>query len=274
MIQLRKRLFTDECGVDMDSGAMKIREIEERLFKGKPSEELLVACETDARAGVQRLLKKYLREEAERNRIEALYAYEYEARNHGASYVAGVDEAGRGPLAGPVVVAAVILPFGLFIAGLNDSKKVTPRSRAILYDEICEKAVAVHCTIVDAETIDRVNIYQATMNGMYESVLALDPQPDKVLIDAVELQKLPMPSMSIVKGDAKSASIAAASIIAKVTRDRLMTQYDAAYPEYGFAQHKGYGTAQHIAALKKYGPCPIHRNSFEPIRSMVSAEGK
>ena len=123
--------------------------------------------------------------------------------------------------------------------------------------------------LVDAKTIDRVNIYQATMNGMYEAIFGLDPAPQKVLIDAVHLEKLPMPEESIIKGDAKSASIAAASIIAKVTRDRLMMQYDKAYPEYGFAQHKGYGTAEHIAALRKYGPCPIHRQSFEPIRSMV-----
>ncbi len=272
MFRRKKGNFMDEGGVAMNSSKMKIKDIEEALFKVNPSEELLVACESDARSGVQRLLKKFRREEAERKRIEALYIYEYAARDQGARYVAGVDEAGRGPLAGPVVVAAVILPFGLFISGLNDSKKVTPKNRALLYDEICEKAVAVHCSIVEAETIDRVNIYQATMNGMYESILALDPQPDKVLIDAVELQKLPMPSQSIIKGDAKSASIAAASIIAKVTRDRLMVQYDTAYPEYGFAQNKGYGTAQHLAALKQYGPCPIHRNSFEPIRSMVSAE--
>ena len=169
----------------------------------------------------------------------------------------------------PVAVAAVILPFGLFLPGLNDSKKVAPKKRESLYDEILEKAVAVRVSIVDAATIDRVNIYQATMNGMYEAILSLEPKPDKVLIDAVELMKLPMPSLSIIKGDAKSASIAAASIIAKVTRDRLMLQYDAEYPQYGFAQHKGYGTAQHIKALETYGPCPIHRKSFEPVRSMV-----
>ena len=124
--------------------------------------------------------------------------------------------------------------------------------------------------LVDAQTIDRVNIYQATMNGMYEAIFGLAPQPQKVLIDAVHLEKLPMPEESIIKGDAKSASIAAASIIAKVTRDRLMMQYDAAFPEYGFAKHKGYGTAEHLAALRKYGPCPIHRRSFEPIRSMLN----
>ncbi len=253
----------------MDAGTMKLKEIESALFGKTPSAEFLAACETDDRAGVQKLVKRYRREQSERERIEALYAYEYAARDEGAHMVAGVDEAGRGPLAGPVVTAAVILPFGLFLPGLNDSKKVSAKKRELLYDEIMEKVVAVHVSIVDAATIDRVNIYQATMNGMYEAILSLEPKPDKVLIDAVELAKLPMPSLSIIKGDAKSASIAAASILAKVTRDRLMMQYDAEYPQYGFAQHKGYGTAQHIAALRKYGPCPIHRRSFEPVRSMA-----
>ena len=253
----------------MDAGTMKLKEIESALFGQTPSAEFLAACEADDRAGVQKLVKRYRREQAERERIEALYAYEYAARDEGARMVAGVDEAGRGPLAGPVVTAAVILPLGLFLPGLNDSKKVSAKKRELLYDEIMEKVVAVHVSIVDAATIDRVNIYQATMNGMYEAILSLEPKPDKVLIDAVELAKLPMPSLSIIKGDAKSASIAAASILAKVTRDRLMMQYDAEYPQYGFAQHKGYGTAQHIAALRKYGPCPIHRRSFEPVRSMT-----
>ena len=208
----------------MNAAEMKLKDVEAALFSGVPSDDFVAACEADTRAGVQRLAKRYRREQAERARIDALYAYEYAARDEGAKYVAGVDEAGRGPLAGPVVVAAVILPFGLFLPG-------------------------------------RVNIYQATMNGMYESILNLDPKPDKVLIDAVELAKLPMPSLSIIKGDAKSASIAAASIIAKVTRDRMMLKYDAEYPQYGFAQH--------IEALEKYGPCPIHRKSFEPVRSMA-----
>ena len=256
----------------MNVADMKPKEIEASLFTGTPSEDFVAACETDARAGVQRLAKRYRRERDERERLEALYAYEYAAQDEGARYVAGVDEAGRGPLAGPVVVAAVILPFGLFLPGLNDSKKVSPKKREQLYDEIMEKAGAVRVAIVDAATIDRVNIYQATMNGMYEAILSLDPKPDKVLIDAMELAKLPMPSLSIIKGDAKSASIAAASIIAKVTRDRMMMEYDAEYPQYGFAQHKGYGTAQHIAALREYGPCPIHRRSFEPVRSMAGLE--
>lgn len=256
----------------MNASEMKPKEIENALFSGVPPEDFVAACEADARASVQRLAKRYRRAQAERARIDALYAYEYAARDEGARYVAGVDEAGRGPLAGPVVVAAAILPFGLFLPGLNDSKKISPKKRELLYDEILAKAVAVRVAAIDAATIDRVNIYQATMNGMYEAILGLDPRPDKVLIDAVELAKLPMPSLSIIKGDAKSASIAAASIVAKVTRDRMMLQYDVEYPQYGFAQHKGYGTAQHIEALEAYGPCPIHRKSFEPVRSMVESD--
>ena len=165
-------------------------------------------------------------------------------------------------------MAAVILPHDLCLPKLNDSKKISAKVREELFDEIQEKAIAVGTALIDAQTIDRVNIYQATINGMYEAIFSLRPEPQEVLIDAVPLDRLPMASESIIKGDAKSASIAAASIIAKVTRDRLMDEYDKVYPEYGFAQHKGYGTAQHIEALKKYGPCPIHRRSFEPVRSL------
>ena len=251
---------------------MTIKEIEAALFPADGSKaraEVIAAARSDPRQGVTRLVRRYDREQAERARVAALYAYEDAAAAEGYEFVAGVDEAGRGPLAGPVSVAAVILPRGLYLPKLNDSKKLSAKVREELYDEIQEKAIAVSSVLVDAKTIDRVNIYQATMNGMYEAIFGLDPAPQKVLIDAVHLEKLPMPEESIIKGDAKSASIAAASIIAKVTRDRLMMQYDKAYPEYGFAQHKGYGTAEHIAALRKYGPCPIHRQSFEPIRSMV-----
>ena len=152
---------------------------------------------------------------------------------------------------------------------INDSKKLSEKVREELYDEIMAKALSVKQVFVDERTIDRVNILQATMNGMYEAIFALEPQPDKVLLDAVKLENLPMPSLSLIKGDAKSASIAAASVIAKVSRDRLMDEYDKKYPEYGFAEHKGYGTASHVAAIKQYGPCPIHRRSFEPIKSMI-----
>ncbi len=257
----------------MDLAKMTIKEIEGRLVPGRASAELLEACSADGRKAVQRLASRYEREERERQRVAALYSYENLAAEEGLELVAGVDEAGRGPLAGPVSVAAVILPRNLFLPKLNDSKKLSPKVRDELYERILEKAVAVGSSLVDAKTIDRVNIYQATINGMYEAIFSLSPAPEKVFIDAMPLDNLPMPSLSIVKGDSKSASIAAASVVAKVRRDRLMEEYDREYPEYGFARHKGYGTAEHIRALREYGPCPIHRLSFEPVRSIALERG-
>lgn len=253
----------------MDISSMTIREIDDVFSRGLPSEAFLSACEHDGRAGVRRALSRFMREKKERTRVDALYEYEYAAQNDGARYVAGVDEAGRGPLAGPVVTAAVILPPGLFIPGLNDSKKVTQKNRELLYEKILEKATAVCCVVVDHDTIDRLNILQATIGGMKEAILSLDPRPQKVLVDAVRLDGLPMPTLPIIRGDSKSASIAAASIVAKVTRDRLMREYDEAYPQYGFSRNKGYGTSEHLDALKRYGPSPIHRRSFDPIKTMV-----
>ncbi len=252
----------------MEKAKMTIKEIEALFASGEVTDELLKMCREDTRKAVGPLLRRYERSQAERARVAALYTYEEKALAEGYELIAGVDEAGRGPLAGPVSVAAVILPRGLYLPHLNDSKKISPRQREELYEEIREKAVAVGTSLIDAEIIDRVNIYQATINGMYEAIFALKPAPDQVFIDAVRLEQLPMPSLSIIKGDAKSASIAAASIIAKVTRDRLMDDYDREYPQYGFSRHKGYGTAEHIEALKKYGPCPIHRKSFEPVKSI------
>lgn len=246
-----------------------IKELEAALAAPEVSEEFLAACREDPRKAAARLVRRYEKAQAEHARLLKMYAYEHEAWARGHEIVAGVDEAGRGPLAGPVSVAAVILPHDLCLPKLNDSKKLSAKVREELFDEIQEKAIAVGTALIDAQTIDRVNIYQATINGMYEAIFSLQPEPQEVLIDAVPLENLPMASQSIIKGDAKSASIAAASIIAKVTRDRLMDEYDKIYPEYGFAQHKGYGTAQHIEALKKYGLCPIHRRSFEPVRSLV-----
>lgn len=236
------------------------------LDSGRPLEnEILEELSADSRASVQRLLRRYGKELAERQRLKEMYYYEYEAQQEGAAYIAGVDEAGRGPLAGPVVVAAAILPVGLYIPKLNDSKKLSAKVRDELFDIIKGKAIAYAIAIVDEKIIDRDNIYRATIGGMYEAVDKLDPQPQKVLVDAVPLDRLKMPSLSLIKGDAKSASIAAASVLAKVTRDRLMEEYDREYPEYGFARHKGYGTADHLAALKEFGPCPIHRRSFSPV---------
>lgn len=249
-----------------------IKQIEEFFACGHVSAEFLAACREDDRKAVGTLLRRYQRGQQDRKRVSALYHYEREFWGKGCELVAGVDEAGRGPLAGPVSVAAVILPHDLYLPKINDSKKLSAKVREELYAEIMAKAVAVKAAFVDAKTIDRINIYQATINGMYESIFGLEREPQAVLIDAVKLENLPMPSQSIIKGDAKSASIAAASIIAKVNRDRLMDEYDKKYPEYGFAHHKGYGTSEHIAALRQYGPSPIHRQSFEPIRSMLDVD--
>ncbi|MBQ2086758.1 MAG: ribonuclease HII [Selenomonas sp.] len=249
-----------------------IKQVEALFAEQKITEEFLTLCRNDGRKAIGTLVRRYERQQQERQRVAELYNYERQFWAKGCEFVAGVDEAGRGPLAGPVSVAAVILPHDLYLPKINDSKKLSAKVRDELYDEIMDKALAIKTALVDAKTIDRVNIYQATINVMYESIFGLAQEPQAVLIDAVKLDNLPMVSESIIKGDAKSASIAAASIIAKVNRDRLMDEYDKQYPEYGFAQHKGYGTAQHIEALKKYGPCPIHRLSFEPIRSMVDRQ--
>lgn len=186
----------------------------------------------------------------------------YERRYAGFSAICGVDEAGRGPLAGPVAAAAVILPRDCSILHLNDSKKLTPARREALFDEIMEKATACNVAMASPERIDEINILQACYEAMRAAVEGLSVTPDLLLNDAVTIPLLTIPQVPIIRGDAKSVSIAAASILAKVTRDRLMVDYDQIYPEYGFARHKGYGTAQHIEALKKFGPCPLHRRSF------------
>lgn len=205
-------------------------------------------------------MPKKLDPEQERLRLEQMRSYE---RQYGdLSPVCGIDEAGRGPLAGPVVAAAVILPREAEIFYLNDSKKVTERRRELLFDEIKEKAIAFGVGIVSAETIDEINILQATYEAMRQAVSKLSVKPEVLLNDAVTIPGIALPQVPIIKGDAKSVSIAAASILAKVTRDRMMRQYDELYPEYGFAGHKGYGTAAHIAAIREFGPCPIHRRSF------------
>lgn len=233
--------------------------------------DLLRAMQDDRRASVRKLadtfLKRKLREEQERERVLHMYARETAYYNEGMYHVAGIDEAGRGPVAGPVMIAAVILPPYWECAGLNDSKKVPPARRDALYDRIMAEAVAVSCIAKSEQDIDELDIYHATMKGMYEAVQGLSVPAEAVLVDAMPLHDLTVPHESIVHGDSVSASIAAASIIAKVTRDRLMMKYDALYPQYGFAVHKGYLTQRHIDAIHAYGPCPIHRRSFEPIKS-------
>ena len=208
----------------------------------------------------EREAKKAYALQKEKERMYTLYAYEREYAAY--PYICGIDEVGRGPLAGPVVAAAVILPKDCDILYINDSKKLSEKKREMLYEEIMEKAVSVGIGMAGPERIDEINILQATYEAMREAVSKLDPQPDLMLNDAVKIPGIEIPQVSIIKGDAKSASIGAASIIAKVTRDRMMVEYDRIFPEYGFAANKGYGTAVHIAALKELGPTPIHRRSF------------
>ena len=196
----------------------------------------------------------------ERVRLEGMR--EFENKYSDLAYVAGIDEAGRGPLAGPVVAAAVILPKDIFLPFLNDSKKVTEKRRDVLFDEIKQNAIAYGIGIASNTLIDEINILQATYEAMREAINALEKTPDVLLVDAVHIPDINIKQVGIVKGDAKSVNIAAASILAKVTRDRIMAEYDKIYPEYGFASNKGYGTATHIAALKEVGPCAIHRKSF------------
>ena len=190
------------------------------------------------------------------------FRYEGEAREQGYTAVCGVDEAGRGPLAGPVCAAAVILPAGLVIEGVNDSKKLTEKKREELFPVICEKALAYGIGWADEREIDEINILQATYRAMKRAVESLPLTADYALIDGNRMPPLAIPGTTIVKGDALSMSIAAASILAKVSRDRVMVQFSREYPQYGFEQHKGYGTAAHVQALREYGPCPLHRQSF------------
>lgn len=196
----------------------------------------------------------------ERQRLEGMREFENKYSDLGA--VAGIDEAGRGPLAGPVVAAAVILPKDIFLPFLNDSKKVTEKRRDVLFDQIKQEAIVYGIGIASNALIDEINILQATYEAMREAISKLNKTPDILLVDAVHIPDINIKQVGIVKGDAKSVNIAAASILAKVTRDRLMLEYDKIYPEYGFASNKGYGTAKHIEALKAYGACDIHRRSF------------
>ena len=201
--------------------------------------------------------------EKEEERLLNLKQIEKEYYSRNIEYIAGIDEAGRGPLAGPVVVASVIMPKDSMIEGVKDSKKVSEKKREKLYDLILEEAISYGIGIIYQDEIDEINILQATKKGLTNAIEQMKIKPDLILVDALNgINTLGIPYQSIIKGDAKCYSISAASIIAKVTRDRIMREWDAVYPEYGFSSHKGYGTAKHIAALKEYGPCPLHRRSF------------
>jgi ribonuclease HII len=198
--------------------------------------------------------------------------FESLAYQQGFMTIAGIDEAGRGPLAGPVVAAAVVLPQKLVIPGVDDSKKLTAARRDTLYDRIMAEALAVGVGISDNLAIDRINILQATLRAMEAAVSGLSLVPDYLLVDGISRTALPIPQKTVKKGDSRSLSIAAASIIAKVTRDRMMAEYDRQYPGYGFAGHKGYGCAAHLAAIATLGPCPIHRFTFRGVREHIKKE--
>ncbi len=246
--------------------AESIREIKEKIQEAAIEKlpALLVEYAQDERAGVRAALekgrKRLLAYEKEVARSRALQKYELEY----AAYqcICGIDEAGRGPLAGPVVAGAVVLQKDCDILYINDSKKLSEKKREGLYDIIMDRAVAVGIGYSTPERIDEINILQATYEAMREAIAGLGTTPDLLLNDAVTIPQVDIRQVPIIKGDAKSISIGAASIIAKVTRDRLMVRYDEIYPEYGFASNKGYGARAHIEALRKYGPCPIHRKSF------------
>ena len=249
-----------------------IKEIKEQLANiQRLDDPLLAELEQDSRSGVIQAIAKRKREIQKRidedERLEGMLAYEKECYARGIELIAGVDEVGRGSLAGPVVAAAVILPKACKIPGLNDSKKIPKYKHKEIYEAVLQNAIAIGIGIKDNHVIDQVNIYEATKLAMMEAIGRLDPQPQHLLIDAMKLD-LPISQTSIIKGDANSLSIAAASIVAKVTRDQMMEEFDREYPGYDFAQNAGYGTAKHLAGLDKLGVTPIHRRSFEPVKSM------
>lgn len=242
-----------------------IKEIEaEFITAGTERSKLYEVYKVDERSGVQKLIQKYKKQDEklqkEIERVEQMCSYEKKYTEY--EYICGIDEVGRGPLAGPVIACAVVLPKDCRILYVNDSKQLSAKKREELYDEILEKAVAVGIGMASPDRIDEINILQATYEAMREAISRLSVTPDLLLNDAVTIPGVPMKQVPIIKGDAKSISIAAASIVAKVTRDRLMEEYDQVIPGYGFASNKGYGSAEHIAALKTLGATPIHRRSF------------
>lgn len=236
------------------------------------SDPLFDEWSQDTRQGVQKLIAKRQREIQaaldEAARLETLLAYERELYALNISLIAGIDEVGRGPLAGPVVTAAVILPENCQIPGLNDSKQIPKAQHQAVYDRVMAEALAVGIGIIDNHVIDQVNIYEATKLAMLQAIEHLELKPEHLLIDAMSLE-IDIPQTSLIKGDAKSMSIAAASIVAKVTRDQMMTEYDQTYTGYDFTHNAGYGTKKHLEGLAKQGFTDIHRQSFEPIKSMV-----
>lgn len=252
---------------------LTIAEIEQQLCQIKTEKDpFFQSLQQDERTGVQKLIHKWRKGLDQERQLQVKFVemtfFENKYRSQGFGYIAGVDEVGRGPLAGPVVAAAVILPADFFLPGIDDSKKLTERKRLEYAEKIQKEAIAVSIAMIHADEIDKINIYEATKKAMKSAIASLKTQPDFLLIDAMKLET-PYPSESIIKGDAKSVSVAAASIVAKVARDKLMVDISAAYPDYGFQQNMGYGTKQHLLALQHQGITPYHRKSFAPIKDMI-----
>ncbi|MEQ6387809.1 ribonuclease HII [Bacillaceae bacterium S4-13-58] len=249
-----------------------VSEIKDLLHGGKITKSDWDTILQDDRKGVQLLVKRYekLKSQKEmlRNKFYQMSEFENRYRAKGINNIAGVDEAGRGPLAGPVVVGAVILPQNFYLEGLDDSKKLNEGLRERFYKYIIEHAVSYSVTVIEPGEIDQWNILEATKRGMVHSIHNLNTQPEVVLIDAVQLE-IPFLQESLIKGDQRSISIAAASIIAKVTRDRLMKEWGNKFPNYGFEKHMGYGTRDHLEALRKFGPTSIHRRTFSPVKEYL-----
>ncbi|AFM42514.1 ribonuclease HII [Desulfosporosinus acidiphilus SJ4] len=253
---------------------MNVKEIEIALYKD-PSPQMLDACQNDPRQGVRRLAERLIKQKQalsqEDARIQQLLVEEKKLWQNGFLLIAGIDEAGRGPLAGPVVAAACILPTRFNLPGLNDSKALTESRREKLFTKIQTQAIDYAIGSAEPAEIDALNILQATKLAMKRAVEGLTVRPHYLLIDALTLPAVNLPQFPLVRGDQLSASIAAASILAKVTRDRLMTELDTLYPEYTFAKNKGYGTSDHMKVLRRLGPCPLHRRSFAPVKQESSA---
>jgi len=253
---------------------MNVREVEEALFKD-PSPRMLCACQKDPRQGVRhlavRLLKFQQAQAVEDARIQQMLIEENKLWQQGWVLLAGIDEAGRGPLAGPVVAAACILPVRFNLPGVNDSKMLTESKREKLFPLIQAQAIDYAIGSAEPAEIDALNILQATKLAMKRAVEGLTVRPNYLMIDALKLPNVRLPQLPLVRGDQLSATIAAASILAKVTRDRLMVELDALYPEYTFSKNKGYGTSEHMEVLRRLGPCPLHRKSFAPMKLGTSA---
>jgi len=246
---------------------MTIKEVKELLSSNDVTEAQLAELEKDPRVGVQKLIVSYRKKQAKllakKEAFLERFSYEKQFWQKG-ELVAGVDEVGRGPLAGPVVTAAVIIDHNFDLLEVNDSKKLSPEKRLQLYPKILSEAVSVGIGVKSAAVIDQINIYEADRQAMAQAVKALDVKPDALLVDAMNVP-IDIPQIELIKGDTKSNSIAAASIVAKVFRDKLMDDYDKIYPQYGFPRNAGYGTKEHVEALKKYGPTLIHRKTFAPV---------